>query len=204
MTTIALSAALNDTPLPGLLTFDGYTLAAGDAPADLRIITTDPADLRAAGDTIPIIAVTPARERVAAALDAGADDAVVGGDGPGELRARVRALLRRTAVDQPDPTPSVLTVGDLTCDLDTREVHRGTRRFSLTRTEFSLLRALMSDSPRVHSRADLVDRVWNNADRVTGNALEVYIGYLRKKTEADGEPRMITTHRGVGYSIVAA
>jgi two-component system response regulator MprA len=89
--------------------------------------------------------------------------------------------------------------GDLSLDPDTRDVRRGDRPISLTRTEFSLLELLLAHPRRVLTRAQILEQVWGYDFPTTGNALEVYIGYLRRKTEAEGEPRLIHTVRGVGY-----
>ena len=94
---------------------------------------------------------------------------------------------------------AALSFADLTLDPVTREVTRGTRSISLTRTEFSLLEMLMANPRRVLSRSRILEEVWGYDFPTSGNALEVYVGYLRRKTEADGEPRLIHTVRGVGY-----
>ena len=116
-----------------------------------------------------------------------------------ELLARVRSLLHRAALE---PTtcqdPVTLQFEDLSLDPDTREVFRGERAISLTRTEFALLELLMNNPRRVLSRTSILEDVWGYDFPTSGNALEVYIGYLRRKTEADGESRLIYTVRGVG------
>lgn len=156
--------------------------------------------LRSAGDDLPILVLT-ARDSVServAGLDAGADDYLPKPFALEELLARLRALLRR-AVPDPDADSEVLSFEDLTLDPVTREVTRKGRSISLTRTEFSLLEMLMSNPRRVLSRSRILEEVWGYDFPTSGNALEVYVGYLRRKTEADGEPRLIHTVRGVGY-----
>lgn len=156
--------------------------------------------LRSAGDDLPILVLT-ARDSVServAGLDAGADDYLPKPFALEELLARLRALLRRTVPD-PDADSEMLTFEDLTLDPVTREVTRKGRSISLTRTEFSLLEMLMSNPRRVLSRSRILEEVWGYDFPTSGNALEVYVGYLRRKTEADGEPRLIHTVRGVGY-----
>ncbi len=135
-------------------------------------------------------------ERVAG-LDAGADDYLPKPFALEELLARMRALLRRTS---PDDRESVaMTFADLSLDPVTREVTRGERQISLTRTEFSLLEMLIANPRRVLTRSRILEEVWGFDFPTSGNALEVYVGYLRRKTEAEGEPRLIHTVRGVGY-----
>jgi two-component system response regulator MprA len=156
--------------------------------------------LRSAGEDLPILVLT-ARDSVServAGLDAGADDYLPKPFALEELLARLRALLRR-AVPDPDADSEVLSFEDLTLDPVTREVTRKGRSISLTRTEFSLLEMLMSNPRRVLSRSRILEEVWGYDFPTSGNALEVYVGYLRRKTEADGEPRLIHTVRGVGY-----
>jgi two-component system response regulator MprA len=115
-----------------------------------------------------------------------------------ELLARLRALLRRRTPDLGE-TSETMTFADLSLDPVTREVARDERAISLTRTEFSLLEMLMANPRRVLTRSRILEEVWGYDFPTSGNALEVYIGYLRRKTEADGEPRLIHTVRGVGY-----
>jgi two-component system response regulator MprA len=159
--------------------------------------------LRNAGDDIPVLVLT-AREAVSdrvAGLDAGADDYLAKPFALEELLARLRALLRRTTPEDrggaPDPEP--LRFADLSLDPITREVRRGERPISLTRTEFSLLELFMANPRRVLTRGRILEEVWGYDFPTTGNALEVYVGYLRRKTEAEGEIRLIHTVRGVGY-----
>ena len=160
--------------------------------------------MREAGDTLPILVLT-ARDAVAdrvAGLDAGADDYLPKPFALEELLARLRALLRRRTPDEIAAGAGgsrPLEFADLVLDPDTRDVRRGDRAISLTRTEFSLLELLLTSPRRVLSRAQILEQVWGYDFATTGNALEVYIGYLRRKTEADGEPRLIHTVRGVGY-----
>jgi two-component system, OmpR family, response regulator MprA len=155
--------------------------------------------LRGNGDGLPIIVLT-ARDAVAdrvAGLDAGADDYLPKPFALEELLARLRALLRRSTPVEAGVAP--LTFADLSLDQETREVRRGNRPISLTRTEFSLLELLLAHPRRVLTRTQILEEVWGYGFPTTGNALEVYIGYLRRKTEAEGEPRLIHTVRGVGY-----
>jgi len=156
--------------------------------------------LRSSGDDLPILVLT-ARDSVServAGLDAGADDYLPKPFALEELLARMRALLRRRTVD--DRSESVaLTFADLSLDPVTREVIRGDRPISLTRTEFSLLEMLIANPRRVLTRSRILEEVWGFDFPTSGNALEVYVGYLRRKTEAEGEPRLIHTVRGVGY-----
>jgi len=137
-------------------------------------------------------------ERVAG-LDAGADDYLPKPFALEELLARMRALLRRRATPDDGGDSPALTFSDLSLDPVTREVTRGQRRISLTRTEFSLLEMLIANPRRVLTRSRILEEVWGFDFPTSGNALEVYVGYLRRKTEAEGEPRLIHTVRGVGY-----
>ncbi|WP_027019959.1 response regulator transcription factor [Corynebacterium sputi] len=204
------------------LSFNGYTVTmAEDGEKALDQISADRPDLvvldvmmpkmdgldvcrelRSRGDDIPVLMLTARNsvsERVSG-LDAGADDYLPKPFALEELLARVRSLLRRAALDPSTNAESaVLTFEDLSLDPDTREVFRGSRNISLTRTEFALLELLMSNPRRVLTRSAILEDVWGYDFPTSGNALEVYIGYLRRKTEAEGETRLIHTVRGVGY-----
>ena len=153
--------------------------------------------LRASGNRTPILMLT-AREAVAdriEGLDAGADDYLTKPYDVGELEARLRALLRRSA----DADGSVLRFGELELDGDAHAVRVGERAVELTRTEFQLLELLMLNPRRVLSPELIYDRVWGYDFGPGGNALRVYVGYLRRKLEAGGERRLIQTVHGVGY-----
>ena len=156
--------------------------------------------LRAKGDRTPILVLT-ARDEVGdrvEGLDAGADDYLVKPFALEELRARLRALLRRSRPAEDDDT--LVTLADLTLDPVGREVRRGGRAIDLTRTEFALLELLLRNAGRVLTRDVIMDRVWGYELEPASNSLEVFVGYLRRKTEAGGEPRLIHTVRGVGYT----
>jgi two-component system response regulator MprA len=158
--------------------------------------------LRAAGEDLPVLMLT-AREAVAdrvSGLDAGADDYLVKPFALEELLARLRALLRRT-LNGGEASGQQLKFSDLVLDLGTREVWRGRRPVSLTRTEFHLLELLMRHPRQVLERGQILEEVWGYDFPTTANSLEVYVGYLRRKLEAEGEPRLIHTVRGVGYSL---
>ena len=155
--------------------------------------------LRGAGSKLPVLMLTARTEvedRVAG-LDAGADDYVTKPFALEELLARVRALLRRTG----ETDGEVVRFADLELDPATREVTRGGRPIELTRTEFSLLELFMRNPRQVLTRTIIFERVWGYDFGYASNSLDVYIGYLRRKTEADGEPRLIQTVRGVGYAL---
>ena len=155
--------------------------------------------LRAAGNDVPILVLT-ARDTVGdrvEGLDAGADDYLTKPFALQELLARLRAMLRR-AVPQ-EEQPGLLVFADLRMDAGSREVSRGERALTLTRTEFALLEMLLRSPRRVLERAAILEEVWGYDSPTTANSMEVYVGYLRRKTEADGEPRLIHTVRGVGY-----
>lgn len=154
--------------------------------------------LRRAGDAVPVLMLT-ARDAVedrVQGLDGGADDYLVKPFAPSELLARLRALLRRTKITQ---TEAALIFADLYLDPITRETRRGDRSFELTPKEFELFQLLMRHPRQVLVRDRILEEVWNYDFGGEDNVLEVYIGYLRKKTEAGGEPRLIQTVRGVGY-----
>jgi two-component system, OmpR family, response regulator MprA len=202
------------------LAFNGYSvdlaqdglealdLIAGDRPDALVLDVMMPRldglevcrQLRSTGDDLPILVLT-ARDSVServAGLDAGADDYLPKPFALEELLARLRALLRRRVLPDDHDSPA-LTFSDLSLDPITREVTRGDRQISLTRTEFSLLEMLIANPRRVLTRSRILEEVWGFDFPTSGNALEVYVGYLRRKTEAEGEQRLIHTVRGVGY-----
>jgi two-component system, OmpR family, response regulator MprA len=199
------------------LRYEGYTVAtAADGQEALESQALEPADaivldvlmpnvdglevcrrLRLGGDPVPVLMLT-ARETIpdrVAGLDAGADDYLVKPFALQELLARLRALLRRTL----EPDGAALRFADLSLDPETREVRRGEREIDLTRTEFLLLELLLRNPKRVLTRELILERVWGYDFETSSNSLDVYIGYLRRKTEGGGEPRLIQTVRGVGY-----
>jgi two-component system, OmpR family, response regulator MprA len=153
--------------------------------------------MRGAGDRTPVLMLT-ARDTVddrVAGLDAGADDYLVKPFSLRELKARLRALLRRTEPAGAGP----LRCADLVLDPVAYEVRRGTRPIELSRTEFHLLALFLEHPRQVLTRSQIFERVWGYDFGASSNALGVYVGYLRRKTEAGGEPRLLHTVRGVGY-----
>ena len=205
------------------LTFEGYTVTtASDGDQALATIAAEKPDaivldvampvmdglsvcrtLRSTGDATPVLMLTARAEtsdRVAG-LDAGADDYLVKPFALEELLARVRALLRRAAHAGPGVVgqPTELSFADLTMDSVSREVSRAGHRIDLTRTEYSLLELFLQHPRQVLTRGQIFESVWGYDFGGTSNALDVYIGYLRRKTEPEALPRLVHTVRGVGY-----
>ena len=152
--------------------------------------------LRAEGRDVPVLLLT-ARAGVAdrvTGLDLGADDYLPKPFAIAELLARVRALLRRGS-----PAPHLLTAADLTLDPATREVTRGKRRIELTPREYALLEFFLRNLGRVLGRAVIAQHVWGVDFDTFTNVIDVYVNYLRRKIDADGEPKLLHTVRGVGY-----
>ncbi|MEU0399381.1 response regulator transcription factor [Streptomyces sp. NPDC006197] len=162
--------------------------------------------IRAAGSTVPILMLT-ARDTVGdrvTGLDAGADDYLVKPFELDELFARIRALLRRSSYASASAAPAeddVLAFEDLRMNLATREVTRGGRTVELTRTEFTLLEMFLAHPRQVLTREQILKAVWGFDFEPSSNSLDVYVMYLRRKTEAGGEPRLVHTVRGVGYAL---
>jgi two-component system response regulator MprA len=159
--------------------------------------------LRATGNRVPVLMLTARAEidsRVAG-LDAGADDYLPKPFALAELLARLRALLRRLGGEEAPQSTDALRFADLELDPGTRDVRRGGERIDLTRTEFSLLELFLRNPRQVLTRSIIFERVWGYDFGPTSNSLDVYIGYLRRKTEAGGRPRLIHTVRGVGYAL---
>ena len=161
--------------------------------------------LRQDGIDVPVLLLT-ARDAVpdrVAGLDVGADDYLVKPFALEELLARIRALLRRHG-DDDRVAAEVLTFGDVRLDSASMRAWRGDRELELTRTEYDLLALFLANPDRVLTRDVLHDRVWGYDAGTSSNTLEVYVGYLRRKLEADGEPRVVHTVRGVGYVLRGA
>ena len=162
--------------------------------------------LRASGMNVPVLMLTARTEidsRVAG-LDAGADDYLPKPFALAELLARLRALLRRFGSDDGETdaeSGGVLRFGDLELDPGTREVHRGGDPIELTRTEFALLELFLRNPRQVLTRSIIFERVWGYDFGPSSNSLDVYIGYLRRKTESGAKSRLIHTVRGVGYAL---
>ncbi|HVB20915.1 MAG TPA: response regulator transcription factor [Ktedonobacteraceae bacterium] len=153
--------------------------------------------LRAAGDMVPVLMLT-ARDSIedrVAGLETGADDYLVKPFAPEELLARIKALLRRSQGERQE----ILRYADVELDTGTRLAHRGTREIELSPTEYELLALFLRRPRQVLTRDVILDRVWGMDFEGSSNVLEVYVGYLRSKLEADGKPRLIYTIRGVGY-----
>jgi two-component system response regulator MprA len=199
------------------LRLEGYDVSlANDGPRGLEEIAIRPPDavvldiglptidglevcrrLRAAGDDTPVLMLT-ARDAISdrvQGLDAGADDYLVKPFALAELLARLRALLRRRS----DDSSEILRFADLSLDPASRVATRGEREFTLTRIEYDLLELLLRHPRQVLTREVILDRVWGYTFDSGTNSLAVYVGYLRRKTEEGGEPRLIHTARGVGY-----
>ena len=200
------------------LTYEGHRVSvASDGPAGLAMARDDPPDLvildwmlpgldglevckrlRAAG-SMPIIMLT-AKESVpdsVAGLNAGADDYVVKPFAFDELLARIRAQLRRSRPQAEE----LLRFADLTMNTVTRQVMRGTRKLELTAKEYDLLELFLRHPRQVLTREVIYDRIWSYDFGGESNIIEVYVRYLRQKLEANGEPRLIQTVRGVGYAL---
>ncbi len=221
---MALVLVVDDEPavrraLERALALERYDIAlAADGEQALDALAANPADavildiampgvdglevcrrMRRAGDRTPVLMLTAldAIDDRVRGLDAGADDYLVKPFALRELQARLRALLRRTGEDAGGG--EIRRYNDLVLDPVAHEVHRGDRLVELSRTEFLLLELFMTHPRQVLTRSTIFERVWGYDFGPTSNALGVYMGYLRRKTEAGGEPRLLHTVRGVGY-----
>ncbi|MEU7509176.1 response regulator transcription factor [Streptomyces lavendulae] len=211
--------------LDQLLRFEGYrVLLASDGLEALAVLERESPDLavvdvvmpgldglalcrmlRRRGDRLPVLVLT-ARHQIGdrvAGLDAGADDYLSKPFATEELFARIRALLRRTADPRDVADTGVLAVADLTLDPGSRRAHRGSRMLDLTKTEFDVLELLLHHQGAVLTRTRIYERIWGYDFDTTSRSLDVYVGYLRRKTEQDGAPRLIHTVRNVGYTVRA-
>lgn len=205
------------------LALEGYEVVVANSGTEaLRTVAVDPPDLmvldimmsdvgglevcrrvRAAGEEFPILMLT-AKDSISdrvKGLDQGADDYLVKPFALEELLARLRALTRRGPASRQgtEPAPGVLQYSDLKLDTASREVMRGDRKIELTAKEFELLALFLNHPRQVLTRDTLMEKVWGYDYTGESNVLEVYVGYLRQKLEAGGEPRLIQTVRGVGY-----
>lgn len=191
---------------------DGVEAAAAASRADLVLLdVTMPnmngfdvcRQLRGKGLDVPILMLTARHstsDRVEG-LDAGADDYLVKPFALEELLARVRALLRRHRSTESEGQADVVTFADVELDRSAHQVRRAGRPLELTRTEFALLELFLEHPEQVLTRDQIYEAVWGYDASLASNSLEVYIGYLRRKTEADGRPRLIHTVRGIGYVV---
>ncbi|MFG2616875.1 response regulator transcription factor [Streptomyces sp. NPDC048507] len=212
--------------LDQLLRFEGYrVLLAPDGLEALAVLERESPDLalvdvvmpgldglalcrmlRRRGDRLPVLVLT-ARHQIGdrvAGLDAGADDYLSKPFATEELFARIRALLRRTGTEPEPGAGGVLAVADLSLDPGARRARRGSRPLDLTKTEFDVLELLLHHQGAVLTRTQIYERIWGYGFDTTSRSLDVYIGYLRRKTEEDGAPRLIHTVRNVGFTVRAA